>query len=67
MGSNVLEGLRTLMFLWSKEAQAQISLKGHAQVVMGPSPGPARAQPGPVFFSRDWARNFEKGPSNCNW
>ena len=31
MGSNVLEGLRTLMFLWSKEAQAQTSLKGQAQ------------------------------------
>ena len=31
---------------------------------MGPSPGPARARPGPVFFSRDRARNFEKGPSS---
>ena len=31
---------------------------------MGPSPGPARARPGPVHFSRDRARNFEKGPSS---
>ena len=31
---------------------------------MGPSPGPARARPGPVHFSRDWARNFEKGLSS---
>ena len=31
---------------------------------MGPSPGPARARPGPVHFSRDWAQNFEKGPSS---
>ena len=34
MGSNVLEGLRTLMFLWSKEAQAQTSLKGQAQACL---------------------------------
>ena len=33
-------------------------------IVMGPSPGPARARPGPVHFSRDRARNFEKGPSS---
>ena len=33
-------------------------------LVMGPSPGPARAWPGPVHFSRDRARNFEKGPSS---
>ena len=33
-------------------------------IVMGPSPGPARAWPGPVHFSRDRARNFEKGPSS---
>ena len=31
---------------------------------MGPSPGPARARPGPVHFSRDRARIFEKGPSS---
>ena len=31
---------------------------------MGPSPGPARARPGPVHFFRDRARNFEKGPSS---
>ena len=31
---------------------------------MGPSPGPAWAQPGPIHFSRDRARNFEKGPSS---
>ena len=29
---------------------------------MGLSPGLARARPGLVFFSRDWALNFEKGP-----
>ena len=34
------------------------------KLVMGPSPGPARARPGPVHFSRDRARNFEKGPSS---
>ena len=33
-------------------------------IVMGPSPGPARARPGPVHFSRDRARIFEKGPSS---
>ena len=33
-------------------------------LVMGPSPGPARARPGPVLFSRDRARIFEKGPSS---
>ena len=33
-------------------------------IVMGPSPGPARARPEPVHFSRDLARNFEKGPSS---
>ena len=33
-------------------------------VVMGPSPGPAQAWPGPVHFSRDWARIFEKGSSS---
>ena len=32
--------------------------------MMGPSPGPARARPGPVFFFRDRARNFEKGPGS---
>ena len=31
---------------------------------MGPSPGLARARPGPVHFSRDRARIFEKGPSS---
>ena len=31
---------------------------------MGPSPGPARARPGPVHFSRDRAQNFEKGSSS---
>ena len=31
---------------------------------MSPSPGPAWAQPGPIHFSRDGARNFEKGPSS---
>ena len=31
---------------------------------MGTSPGPAWAQPGPIHFSRDGARNFEKGPSS---
>ena len=31
---------------------------------MGPSPGPARARPGPVLFSRDRARNSKKGPSS---
>ena len=31
---------------------------------MGPSPGPAQARPGPVFFFRDRARNFEKGPGS---
>ena len=30
----------------------------------GPSTGPAWAQPGPIHFSRDRARNFEKGPSS---
>ena len=33
-------------------------------LVMGPRPGPARARPGPVHFSRDRARIFEKGPSS---
>ena len=33
-------------------------------LVMGPSPGPARARPGPVLFSRDRARNSKKGPSS---
>ena len=33
-------------------------------IVMGPSPGPARARPGPVLFSRDRARNSKKGPSS---
>ena len=32
------------------------------ELVMGPSPGLAR--PGPIPFSRDRARNFEKGPSS---
>ena len=32
-------------------------------VVMGQSTGPAWAWPGPVHFSRDRARIFEKGPS----
>ena len=36
----------------------------HWELVMGLSPGPARARPGPVHFSRDRARNFEKGPSS---
>ena len=31
---------------------------------MGPSQGLAQARPGPVHFSRDWARNFEKGLSS---
>ena len=35
-----------------------------SEVMMGPSPGPAWARPGPVHFSRDWARNFEKGPGS---
>ena len=34
---------------------------------MGPSPGPARARPGPVHFSRDQARCFEKGLENCDF
>ena len=33
-------------------------------LVMGPSPGSARARPGPVCFFRDRARNFEKGPGS---
>ena len=31
---------------------------------MGLSPGPARAWPGHIHFSRDWAQNFEKGSSS---
>ena len=31
---------------------------------MGPSPGSARARPGPVCFFRDRAQNFEKGPGS---
>ena len=34
---------------------------------MGLSPGPARARPGPVHFSRDQARCFEKGLENCDF
>ena len=35
-----------------------------SEVMMGPSPGPAWARPGPVHFSRDRAQNFEKDPSS---
>ena len=38
--------------------------KSNPELVMGPSPGPARARPGPVLFSRDRARNSKKGPSS---
>ena len=44
----------------------QVSSKSisYPKLVMGPSPGQALAPPRPVPFSRDWARNFEKGPSS---
>ena len=38
--------------------------KAYHIIVMGPSPGSARARPGPVYFFRDRARKFEKGPGS---
>ena len=45
MGSNVLEGLRTLMFLWSKKAQAQASLKLNFQGSNWPRLDPSLHEP----------------------
>ena len=57
--------------LWGHFVQYDLEVGGYLTraesslgLVMGPSPGPARARPGPVHFSRDRARIFEKGPSS---
>ena len=51
---------------YKKQITVDINLKEQCdvRVVMGPSPGPARARPGPVHICRDRARNFEKGSSS---